>query len=115
MNAKEIPKHYRICNICRKKYHPHSLTKHKRTCQKKNAEKAETNEDDDEEEEWIEPTDTPYHMDFALAIFEKGRGYPEVLCMRCCTTLSHGASARRHFIGMHTVRRLNRSKKKKNA
>ena len=88
---------------------------HKSACQKKNAEKAETNEDDDEEEEWIEPTDTPYHMDFALAIFEKGRGYPEVLCMRCCTTLSTLTNAKRHFIRRHTVRRLNRSKKKKNA
>ena len=88
MNAKEIPK----------------------GCQKKNAGKPETSNEADDEE-WIEPTDTPYDVDFALAIYEKGRGYPKVLCMRCCTTLSNLANAHRHFIRIHTVRRLKKRSK----
>ena len=50
MNAKEIPKDQRICKICSKQYHYCAITSHQKSCQKKNAEKAETNEDDDKEE-----------------------------------------------------------------
>ena len=126
MNAKKIPKDYRICNICSKEYHWRALSSHHKACQRKNAGKElisvsaekrifpskETCDEDlnDPFEDWIEPTDTPYDMDFALAIYEKGRGHPNVLCMRCCTTLSSFANAKRHFINMHTVRRLKRSK-----
>ena len=125
MNAKKIPKDYRICNICSKEYHWRALSSHHKACQRKNAGKElisvsaekrifpsnETSNDlNDPFEEWIEPTDTPYDMDFALAIYEKGRGHPNVLCMRCCTTLSNFANAKRHFINLHTVTRLKRSK-----
>ena len=127
MNAKKIPKDYRICNICSKEYHWRALSSHHKACQRKNAGKElisvsaekrifpskETYDEDlnDPFEDWIEPTDTPYDMDFALAIYEKGRGYPKVLCMRCCTTLSNLANAHRHFIRMHTVRRLKKGSK----
>ena len=48
MNAKEILKDYRICKICRKKYHWRGFWLHERACQKKNTGKPETNEDDED-------------------------------------------------------------------
>ena len=37
MNAKKIPKDYRICNICSKEYHWRALSSHHKACQRKTA------------------------------------------------------------------------------
>ena len=37
VNAKKIPKDYRICNICSKEYHWRAISSHHKSCQRKNA------------------------------------------------------------------------------
>ena len=50
MNAKEMPKDYRICKICNiYQCHWRAISSHQKACQKKNAAKAETTNEDDEE------------------------------------------------------------------